>query len=68
MRAAWGLLVVLGACASGTSSQMRLERRGRPLGTSGPDAIALPMADRYRFGVVLGSVVTASGEHGGLSP
>jgi hypothetical protein len=64
MRAAWGLLVVLGACASGTSSQMRLERRGRPLGTSGPDAIALPMADRYRFGVVLGSVVTASGERG----
>ena len=43
---------------------MVLERRVRPLGTSGPDALALPVDDRYRYGVVLGSVVTAEGERG----
>jgi hypothetical protein len=32
--------------------------------TTGPDAVALPVDDRYRYGVVLGSVVTASGERG----
>ena len=43
---------------------MVLERRVRPLGTSGPDAVALPVSDRYRYGVVVGSVVTAAGERG----
>lgn len=43
---------------------MVLERRGRPLSTVGPDAVALPVGDRYRYGVVVGSVVTAAGERG----
>ena len=43
---------------------MVLERRSRPLGTSGPDAIALPVDDRFRYGGVVGSVVTAEGERG----
>ncbi len=43
---------------------MLLERRGNPLGTVGPDAIALPVLDRYRYGVVLGSVITTAGERG----
>jgi hypothetical protein len=43
---------------------MVLERHVRPLGTTGPDAVALPVHERYRFGVVLGSVVTDSGERG----
>ena len=30
----------------------------------GPDAVALPVDDRYRYGVVVGSVVTATGERG----
>jgi hypothetical protein len=43
---------------------MLLERRGNPLGIVGPDAIALPVLERYRYGVVLGSVVTDTGERG----
>jgi hypothetical protein len=43
---------------------MMLERRVRPLSTTGPDAVALPVDDRYRYGVVLGSVMTADGERG----
>jgi hypothetical protein len=43
---------------------MVLERHVRPLGTSGPDAVALPVNDRYRYGVVVGSVMTADGERG----
>lgn len=58
-----GCLVLLG-CAPAARSTMRLERHGRPLMTIGPDAVALPVDDRYRYGVVLGSVMTASGERG----
>jgi hypothetical protein len=43
---------------------MLLERRGDPLGIVGPDAIALPVLERYRYGVVLGSVMTAAGDRG----
>ncbi len=43
---------------------MVVERRVRPLETSGPDALALPVDDRYRYGVVLGSVITEQGERG----
>jgi hypothetical protein len=44
---------------------MRLERRGaRGLAGVGPDAIALPVTDRFRYGVVLGSVMTVAGERG----
>lgn len=43
---------------------MQLERRGGSLGVNGPDAIALPVLERYRYGVVVGSVLTASGERG----
>ena len=43
---------------------MQLESVVRPLRTSGPDAVALPVADRYRYGVVLGSVVTTDGGRG----
>ena len=43
---------------------MVVERRVRPLETSGPDAVALPVDDRYRYGVVLGSVITDQGERG----
>ena len=57
-----GSLALLAGCAAGTQSSMVLERRSRPLGTSGPDAIALPVDDRFRYGVVVGSVVTAEGE------
>jgi hypothetical protein len=59
-----GALGLIAACAAGTRSSMVLERRVRPLGTSGPDAVALPVDDRYRYGVVLGSVMTAEGERG----
>ena len=57
-------LAALLACAGGTRSTMVLERRVRPLETSGPDAVALPVDDRYRYGVVLGSVITDQGERG----
>jgi len=43
---------------------MIIERHVRPLATSGPDAVALPVNDRYRYGVVVGSVMTAQGERG----
>lgn len=57
------LLVLLG-CAPAVRSTVQLERRGRPLMTVGPDAVALPVGDRYRYGAVVGSVVTSSGERG----
>jgi hypothetical protein len=59
-----GVVALMAACAGGTRSSMVVERRVRPLGTSGPDAVALPVDDRYRYGVVLGSVMTADGERG----
>ena len=43
---------------------MVLERHVRPLDTTGPDAVALPVHERYRYGVVLGSVLTEAGERG----
>lgn len=43
---------------------MVIQRHVRPLGTTGPDAVALPVHERYRFGVVLGSVLTEAGERG----
>jgi hypothetical protein len=43
---------------------MVIERHVRPLGTTGPDALALPVNDRYRYGVIVGSVITAEGERG----
>ena len=43
---------------------MVIERYGRPLSTTGPDAVALPVHERYRFGVVLGSVLTEAGGRG----
>jgi len=52
------------ACATSSQSSMLIERRGWPLGTTGPDAIALPVGERYRYGVVLGSVITVAGERG----
>jgi hypothetical protein len=59
-----GAIALLAGCAAGTESSMVLERRVRPLGTSGPDAVALPVNDRFRYGVVVGSVMTAAGERG----
>jgi len=58
------LALVLVACAPAVRSTVRLESHGRPLMTTGPDAVALPVDDRYRYGVVVGSVVTANGERG----
>jgi hypothetical protein len=58
------LLAATLGCMAGPRSSMLLERRGNPLGISGPDAIALPVLERYRYGVVLGSVMTAAGERG----
>jgi hypothetical protein len=52
------------ACVAAPQSSMVLERRSSPLALSGPDVIALPVAERWRYGVVVGSVVTASGERG----
>jgi hypothetical protein len=43
---------------------MVIERHVRPLDTTGPDAVALPVHERYRFGVVVGSVLTETGERG----
>jgi hypothetical protein len=57
-------LVLVGACSGGTRSTMAIEHHVRPLGTTGPDAVALPVHERYRFGVVLGSVLTEAGERG----
>jgi hypothetical protein len=56
--------LILAGCATKSQSSMLIEYHGWPLGTTGPDAIALPVGERYRYGVVLGSVVTASGERG----
>lgn len=56
--------IALLACAGVPHSTMRLENYGGLLPTTGPDAVALPVGDRYRYGVVLGSVMTASGERG----
>ena len=51
-------------CATTPHSSVRLERRSHPLDVEGPDAIALPLTDRYRYGVVVGSVVRETGERG----
>jgi hypothetical protein len=63
-----GLLLLLPAvlgCAAAPHSSMLLEGRGAgSLDVVGPDAIALPVPDRFRYGVVLGSVMTAAGERG----
>ena len=56
-----GLLACVGGCGPSTRSSMTLERRPRPLAVDGPDAVALPVSDRYRYGVVLGSVLTDIG-------
>ena len=58
-----GLLLLLG-CGSSTRSTVQVESVVRPLRTTGPDAVALPVSDRYRYGVVVGSVVTSDGERG----
>lgn len=58
------LALTAAGCAAAPRSSMLLERRSGALATSGPDAIALPVLERYRYGVVVGSVVTASGERG----
>jgi len=58
------LILLLTGCAPAVRSTVQLETHRRPLETTGPDAVALPVADRYRYGVVLGSVVTATGERG----
>jgi hypothetical protein len=58
------LLLPLPSCLPEVRSSMMLEHRGMPLETAGPDAVALPVIDRYRYGVVLGSVVTTNGERG----
>ncbi|MBA3346391.1 MAG: carboxypeptidase regulatory-like domain-containing protein [Gemmatimonadales bacterium] len=54
------------ACATHAQSRssVQLEHHDSPLDTSGPDAVALPVDDRYRFGVVVGSVMTSAGERG----
>ena len=52
------------SCVAAPQSSMVLERRGSPLALSGPDVIALPPSERWRYGVVLGSVVTATGDRG----
>jgi hypothetical protein len=53
------------SCLPVARSSMMLEQRRSPLlENHGPDAVALPVIDRYRYGVVLGSVVTATGERG----
>ena len=64
MRRAVLLGLVLLGCAPAVRSTVRLESHGRPLLTTGPDAVALPVDDRFRYGVVVGSVVTAAGERG----
>jgi hypothetical protein len=54
----------LGCSAAAQHSSMLLERRRGPLALDGPDAYALPLTDRYRYGVVVGSVMTADGGRG----
>jgi hypothetical protein len=60
------LVPALLGCVAAPRSSMLLEWRGGPRALSivGPDAIALPVIDRYRYGVVVGSVLTAAGERG----
>src|SRR5919112_3660220 len=58
------LVLLLVGCSRAVRSTVQLENHGRPLGTTGPDAVALPVGDRYRYGVVVGSVMSASGERG----
>jgi hypothetical protein len=58
-----GGLTFAGSTAAAQST-MSLEHRGSPLDLEGPDAYALPLTDRYRYGVVLGSVLTSTGERG----
>ncbi|HEU5040513.1 MAG TPA: carboxypeptidase-like regulatory domain-containing protein [Gemmatimonadales bacterium] len=58
------LILALAGCGPAVRSTVELESHGRPLMTTGPDAVALPVDDRYRYGVVVGSVVTTSGERG----
>ena len=62
--AALVLAALLAGCGPSTRSSMTLERRPRPLDVDGPDAVALPISDRYRYGVVLGSVITVDGDRG----
>ena len=68
MKLIWGTLFVLiqstVGCLAAQQSSMTLEQRGDPLAAVGPDAVALPVNDRYRYGVVLGSVLTETGERG----
>ena len=69
MKLFWGALLALSQSTVGwleaQQSSMMLERRGDPpLAMVGPDAVALPPSDRYRYGVVLGSVLTETGERG----
>jgi hypothetical protein len=59
-----GALALAGGCAGGAKSSMVLERHVRPLDTTGPDAVALPVNDRYRYGAVVGSVMTGEGARG----
>ena len=56
--------ILLFGCSPGTRSSMRFVNPTYPLQTTGPDAMALPVDDRYRYGVVVGSVVTVTGERG----
>ena len=58
------LLPVAFSCVAAPRSSMMLEHRGSPLASVGADAIALPIIERYRYGVVLGSVMTSAGERG----
>jgi hypothetical protein len=65
MRAALlGAVALIAGCAGGAKSSMVIERHVRPLGITGPDALALPVDDRYRYGVVVGSVMTVEGGRG----
>ena len=47
-----------------TKSQYTAVRHVLQRYTTGPDAVALPVHERYRFGVVVGSVLTETGERG----
>lgn len=61
------VLVLLATAQSRLAAQgssIALEKRGEPLAVVGPDAVALPVDERYRYGVVLGSVLTSTGERG----
>jgi hypothetical protein len=46
------------------TSRIELERHGPPLSREGPDSAALPFEDRFRYGAVVGTVLTAAGERG----